>query len=98
MPTRVLAEETDCEHFINQFLIQYNYNCDKGYRLLKELLSCDLGSKVREALLAFCKRQNCKRKKTDLRLPGLWVGHGDGHEGTFRGMEMFHSLIVVMGT
>ena len=22
----------------------------------------------------------------------------DGHEGTFRGMEMFHSLIVVMGT
>lgn len=77
MPARVLAEETDCEHFIN-FLYSIIIIVIRATRL-KKLLSCDLGSKVREAIPAFCKRQNCKRKKTDQQLPGLWVGHGVVH-------------------
>ena len=77
MPAIVLAEETDCEHFIS-FLHSIIIIVIRATGL-KKLLSHDLGSKVREAVLAFCRRQNCKRKKTDQRLPGLWVGHGVVH-------------------
>lgn len=42
------AVEIGYEQFINQLHMQYNYNCDKGYRMLKELLSPDLGSKSDE--------------------------------------------------
>lgn len=54
---RSLAEEMDIEQCINKLHTQHNYSCDGGYKVLKELLSPGMGSKVKKAFLTFFKRQ-----------------------------------------
>lgn len=53
-----LTVEMNTDQCINQLHMQCNYNCDKGYRMLKVMLPLDLVSKVKDTLLTICKRQN----------------------------------------
>lgn len=66
--------------------MQCNYNCDKGYRMLKVMFPPDLVSKVKEVLLTICKRQNWGGKQNTSVVASAVSGQQSfPHERTFRG-------------